>query len=88
MFHKDEVLLYVFFALPTRYKKIFNSEASELCTPLLAIVVKTCVHNIQIFGFYNTDGDISIKTFQHPPESDPTPPPPLTRPLKFYLRWR
>ena len=26
------------------------------------------------FWFYNTDGDISIKTSQHPPESDPTHP--------------
>ena len=41
---------------------------------LLAIVVKTYVHNVQFFWFYNTDGDISIKTSQHPPGSDPTHP--------------
>ena len=43
---------------------------------LLAIVVKTYVHNVQFFWFYNTDGDISIKTSQHPPGSDPYTPPP------------
>ena len=30
----------------------------------------------KFFGFYNTDGDISIKTSQNPPESDPTHPQP------------
>ena len=30
----------------------------------------------KIFWFYNTDGNISIKTSQHPPGSDPTHPPP------------
>ena len=46
-------------------------------TTLLAIVVKTFVHNVQIFfGFITQMADISIKTSQHIPGSDPTHPPP------------
>ena len=39
----------------------------------------------KIFWFYNTDGNISIKTSQHPPRSDPTPPLHQTPPLLLKL---
>ena len=55
--------------LPTFLVSVYMIQGAKTWS-LIAIVVKTCVHNI--CWFYNTGGGINIKTSHHSPGSDPT----------------